>query len=833
MSEQTSATLAAPAAAAEAAGHAPRRPRSLLRLLPSSLRPLPLLLLAAVVSLALAGAARNSHTRVDGTVSPRDRALVAPPPQAPVDSGHALLLPDGSAGAAFADARNDTPGQMHEQQQHPHQLPPEHIPLAAREIVDARGHQPSPILQQPQEDPLAQQEQNAQESQNQNHPRPLAPPAAIPPHPHEPSRLFRHFDADADGLLSEKEVAALLKQLTRKRREEAGSRLANTGGGGSGGGGSGSAGLPSGGSGGAAAPVPGAPGAGLLPGADSRDPRVPGRHDIVIDGEPLSVGDGDFDLLFKQLSNLKHTKDPSKDPRMTLQEDIVFVKDLVIVFFAATLGGVIATHFRQPPLIGFLLGGMTVGPGGFGVVTELVEVETLASLGIAFLLFSLGIEFSINDFHGVRRVVTVGGLLSLAAIVVFSSVLSLALGLVKTIPEGTALGLAVSLSSTAVVLQCLNPDDDQASSNTQPGNSIAVEGSVTSPSPRGPSPHGSAGISSSSASTAMKTTHNATQCATPGFSASSVLESSLLAHAISFVRPSSPIARVDATTSSPRKAPGQTLSYHRDAGGFDSVHSRKVMLGLLVFQDVTIGLILALLPTLQGTLLQFVEELLRAVLRLGCFVMLSLILAEFLLPTLSDGLDRARSQEVFTVGVVVFCLAMSYLSERMGLAIELGAFAAGIMLSESRLKHRVETSIDGIRNMFSAVFFVSVGMMIHWRYFYQNFLKMLMLLSVIVVTKAVVFTVIIYTLGKLSMRTAIACGAAISQAGEFTFVVASKGQALLLFSASEARMINGATALSMLASPYIIRYARSFAMRSTVRGTAASMRVASGDVAEP
>jgi monovalent cation:H+ antiporter-2, CPA2 family len=250
---------------------------------------------------------------------------------------------------------------------------------------------------------------------------------------------------------------------------------------------------------------------------------------------------------------------------------------------------------------------------------------------------------------------------------------------------------------------------------------------------------------------------------------------------------------------------------------FDSPRSRKVMLGLLVFQDVTIGLILALLPTLQGSLGHFVEELLSALLRLGCFTVISLILAEFVLPTLADRVDKAQNQEVFTMGCVVFCLSMAYLSERMGLAIELGAFAAGIMLSESRHKARVEESVEGIRIVFSAVFFISVGMMIHWRYFYQNFLKMLVLLFVILFSKAVVFAVVIFALGGLPIRTAIACGAAIAQAGEFTFVVASKGQALLLFSASEARMINGATALSMLASPYIITFARRWALRGTVR----------------
>lgn len=535
-------------------------------------------------------------------------------------------------------------------------------------------------------------------------------PPAVPlaaqqqPPPHNPSRLFEHFDLDNDGLLSEKEVAALLKLLFKKEED-----------------------------------------------AVKQTDRTPGTHDVTIDGETLSVGAGEFDLLFKQLSNLKQTKDPSKDPRMTLQEDIVFVKDLVLVFLAATIGGVIATNFRQPPLIGFLLGGMTIGPGGFGVVTELVEVETLASLGIAFLLFSLGIEFSITELQGVRRVVVIGGVTSMFGVVFGTGFLSLVLSLVKTIPEAVALGLAVSLSSTAVVLQCL-PGSGHGHGSGHGGHADGngtVEG--------GDDKYG----------------HE---------------------------------------TSSPSESQN-TMVAKPMPFSFDAPRSRKVMLGLLVFQDVMIGLILALLPTLQGSLGQFVEELLSAMLRLGCFVMLSLILAEFILPTLSERLDAAKSQEVFTIGCVVFCLAMSYLSEEMGLAIELGAFTAGIMLSESRHKTRVEDCISSIRSIFSAVFFISVGMMIHWRYFYQNFMKMAVLLVVILAVKTVVMGIVICALGGLPMRTAMACGSAIAQAGEFTFVIASKGQALQLFSASEARMINGATALSMLATPYIIRYARKWTSR--------------------
>jgi Kef-type K+ transport system membrane component KefB len=635
----------------------------------------------------------------------------------------------------------------------------------------------------------------------------MPPPPPPPPHPmdHPPSRLFEHFDADSDGQLSEKEVAALLKQLTRKRKDEE------------------------------AAAAAAAEAAGQN--------RAAGMHDVSIDGETLSVGDGDFDLLFKQLSNLKQTKDPSKDPRMTLQEDIVFIKDLVIVFFAATVGGVLATHFGQPALIGFLLGGMTVGPGGFGAVTELVEVETLASLGIAFLLFSLGIEFSITELQDVRRVVLVGGVISMFSIVVGTGVLSLLLNLVKTAPEAIALGLAVSLSSTAVVLQCLP-------SETAPPSSPVDPPSNTRPAVRAPA-HSSQGSAVRSKS---KTNHhrqvNPASTGSPGTALLGGPDScgsvavGVAAGRSSCVSGSPDVTMLSAAATRTREeSSAHSLSNLEDwkpvggggvvdGGGsgcglgavvaFDAPRSRKVMLGLLVFQDVMIGLILAMLPTLQGSLGQFFEELMSALLRLGCFVMVSLILSEFALPTLADRVDKARSQEVFTMGCVVFCLAMAYLSERMGLAIELGAFTAGIMLSESRHKARVEESVEGIRTVFSAVFFISVGMMIHWRYFYQNFVKMLVLLFVILLSKGIVFAVVIFALGGLPVRTAIACGAAIAQAGEFTFVIASKGQALLLFSASEARMINGATALSMLASPYIIRYARRWSQRGLRReGSAA------------
>uniref|UniRef100_A0A7S3A1G0 EF-hand domain-containing protein n=1 Tax=Rhodosorus marinus TaxID=101924 RepID=A0A7S3A1G0_9RHOD len=480
------------------------------------------------------------------------------------------------------------------------------------------------------------------------------------------SRLFQRFDVDNDGQLSEEEVAEMLKQLERAKTKK----------------------------------------------GDGED--SVGLHEVWIDGESVQVGESDFQLLFKQLSNLKQTKDPSKDPRMSLQEDIVFVQDLVIILVSATIGGTLASVLKQPPLMGYIFGGMLIGPGCLGLVTELVEMETLASLGIAFLLFSLGTEFSLTELQRAKRVAVFGGLTSMFGVSVLTGTLARATGLVKSLPTAIALGLALSLSSTAIVLQCL-PKQDSLPTET-------ADGEIT----------------------------------------------------------------------------------------IDDPKARKVVLALLVIQDIMIGLILALLPTLNGTPSEFTKEFMSAFLRLGIFVVLSLIVAEYVLPYALDRLDKSQSQEIFTLGIVGTCLIISYVSERLGLAIELGAFVAGIMMSESKYRDRVEHSVDSIRDVFTSIFFVTIGMMIHFSYFYANFLRMFALLVIIFAVKGFVMTATCYLFGDLPFRASLASGLAISQAGEFTFVVASTGQSLQLFSTSETRMINGATALSMLLTPFLITYMRRF-----------------------
>ncbi|CAL6310337.1 unnamed protein product [Bathycoccus prasinos] len=99
-----------------------------------------------------------------------------------------------------------------------------------------------------------------------------------------------------------------------------------------------------------------------------------------------------------------------KSGTMELQQDLRLISDLVIVMCSATLGGIVFALLNQPLITGYLLSGSLIGPGGFGLIVELVQVETLAQLGVVFLLFALGIEFSPSKLRHVQGVALMGGL---------------------------------------------------------------------------------------------------------------------------------------------------------------------------------------------------------------------------------------------------------------------------------------------------------------------------------------------------------------------------------------------------------------------------------------
>ncbi len=379
-----------------------------------------------------------------------------------------------------------------------------------------------------------------------------------------------------------------------------------------------------------------------------------------------------------------------------MPEDFRLIVDLVLVLAAATVGGLLASLLRQPALLGYLIGGMIVGPAGLGVIKELVQVETLAQFGVAFLLFALGVEFSFAELNKVKRISLGGGGLQIILTIVGTALIAVLLGWVTSSIQGIFLGAILSLSSTAVVLKCLMERNETAT------------------------PHG------------------------------------------------------------------------------------QVMLGILVVQDLALGLMLAVLPALDQPPEVMGLAVVRSVLLLGLFAVGAIGVGIWVMPSLLRFLAKTESQELFLLGVVAICLGIALLTEHLGFSIEMGAFVAGLMISEVEYADQTLTYVEPLRDIFAALFFVAVGMLIDPVFLWQHLELILGLVFLVVVGKSLIVIPLVKLFGY-SLKTSIIAGLGLAQIGEFSFVLASAGQILGLVSRSVYLLILGTTAVTLVITPFVLQ----------------------------
>ena len=380
-----------------------------------------------------------------------------------------------------------------------------------------------------------------------------------------------------------------------------------------------------------------------------------------------------------------------------MQEDFRLIVDLVSVFAVAACGGLVAWLLRQPVLLGYLIGGMVIGPAGLGLIKELIQIETLAQFGVAFLLFALGVEFSLNELKKVQAIALGGGSAQILLTILVTVVLCGVTGAWGTLPaKGVFLGGILSLSSTAVVLKCL------------------MERNET-----------------------------------------------------------------------------------------ETLHG-QVMLGILVVQDLALGLMLAVLPALHQSGEAIGIAVVTALLRIGLFAAGAIAAGIWLIPPLLRLLARTESRELFLLGVVALCLGIALLTEYMGLSIEMGAFVAGLMISEVEYADQTLSYVEPLRDIFASLFFASIGMLIDPVFLWNNLELILGLVALVFVGKFLIITPLV-KLFRYPWKTALIAGLGLAQIGEFSFVLASEGQALGLVSRQIYLLILGTTAVTLVLTPFVLR----------------------------
>ncbi|MEW6543677.1 MAG: cation:proton antiporter [Nitrospirota bacterium] len=383
--------------------------------------------------------------------------------------------------------------------------------------------------------------------------------------------------------------------------------------------------------------------------------------------------------------------------------DHAVLVDLLLIFVVSITVVFVFQKIKVPAIAGFLAAGALIGPYGLNLVPDVQQVKVLAEIGVALLLFTIGIEFSLAHLTAVRRLLLVGGPLQVASVVV----LALLGGWFAGLPARETIfwGCLLSLSSTAIVLKAL-----------------------------------------------------------------------------------------------------------AERGESDSLHGRTTV-SILIFQDLAVVPMMMVTPLLAGPGDGDVAGILLALAKSAMLVGLIVGAAWFFVPGLLEQIAGSRSRELFLLTIIVLCLGIAWLTSRAGLSLALGAFIAGLVISESEYSHQALAEILPFRDSFNSLFFVSVGMLMDVRVVWAHPVLLASLVGAVLIGKFLTAAGPILAMG-LPPRSAILAGIALAQVGEFSFILAQEGQAAGLLQAEPYQVFLAVSVLTMVVTPFLIQLAPKVARRA-------------------
>jgi CPA2 family monovalent cation:H+ antiporter-2 len=382
-------------------------------------------------------------------------------------------------------------------------------------------------------------------------------------------------------------------------------------------------------------------------------------------------------------------------------QGVTLITTVVAGLGLAMVMGFGAARVGLPPLVGYLLAGILIGPGTPGFVADLELTQQLAELGIMLMMFGVGLHFSLDDFASVRGIAIPGALVQMALTTSVGTVVALLWG--WSFGAAFVLGLALSVASTVVVLR--------------------------------------------------------------------TLEARGLLHSV----------------------------------------NGRIAVGWLVVEDLVVVVALVLLPALASSLVgspgastQWSWTPLGVTLaKVVAFAVVMFVFARRVLPRVLWAIASTGSRELFTLAIISAALGVAYLSAWIfSVSFALGAFVAGMTLAESDFSHRAARESLPLREAFSVLFFVSVGMLFQPDVLLREPIKVALVVGIVLLVNPI-GAVAIVSAFRYPLNTSLTVGASLAQIGEFSFVLAALGVSLGILTADGQSLILAGALISMCLNPLV------------------------------
>jgi CPA2 family monovalent cation:H+ antiporter-2 len=401
---------------------------------------------------------------------------------------------------------------------------------------------------------------------------------------------------------------------------------------------------------------------------------------------------------------------------LSLHHETALITMLAMGFVLAFALGFLAIRLKLPPIVGYLLAGIAIGPFTPGMVADMTIAGQLAEIGIILLMFVVGLHVSAADLMAVRWIAIPGAIVQILIATAIGAAMAAMWG--WSLGAGLVLGLALSVASTVVLLRALD-----------------------------------------------------------------------------------------------------------ERNAVETVNGR-IAVGWLIVEDLAMVLALVLLPALAellggrtGTLsaADLLTNLGATFGKVVLFVVIVMVVGPRVVPWLLSQVARVGSRELFTLAVLAVALGIAYGSAKLfGVSFALGAFFAGLVLSESRFSHRAAADSLPMQDAFAVLFFVSVGMLFDPSIVVREPLAVLAVLALILIGKSLAAIMIVVVLGY-PVSTALTVAASLAQIGEFSFILAGLGIALELMPAEGRDLILAGALLSITANPLIFAAVDAFLRRARGR----------------